>query len=215
MGRHHCPNYCDDAAGGKERVPAAPSITGKHAPPPAGILAASADTPPPLVSQGVEVIEFDFLTPEAVADYCYERGFLQLLWECGGTLSAPAIASGVIHKVAAFVAPKIIGGERAPTPVGDLGFVEMTQAVNLVRTPPGTENPSLPPSLSLSLGCAGGFAVGGNGTRHDADRLPRQLKWRAGRHQRSAREDTVRPSRSGSARRRPQPGRKQQQRVAR
>ena len=32
----------------------------------------------------------------------------------------------------AFVAPKIIGGTRAPTPVGDLGNVEMTQAVNLV-----------------------------------------------------------------------------------
>lgn len=87
-----------------------------------------------LRTRGVEVLEFDFLTPEAVAEYCYERGFLQLLWECGGTLSAPVIAAGVIHKVAAFVAPKIIGGDRAPTPVGDLGFVEMTQAVQLVDT---------------------------------------------------------------------------------
>jgi hypothetical protein len=34
----------------------------------------------------------------------------------------------------AFVAPKIIGGVRAPTPVGELGFVEMTQAVELVDT---------------------------------------------------------------------------------
>ena len=34
-------------------------------------------------------------------------------------------------KVMAFVAPKIIGGARAPTPVGELGFVEMTQAVQL------------------------------------------------------------------------------------
>lgn len=42
-------------------------------------------------------------------------------------LAAPAIASGVIHKVLAFVAPKIIGGTRAPTPVGELGNVEMTQ----------------------------------------------------------------------------------------
>lgn len=31
-----------------------------------------------LRSKGVEVVEFDFLTPEAVADYCYERGFLQV-----------------------------------------------------------------------------------------------------------------------------------------
>ena len=31
-----------------------------------------------LRDQGVEVVEFDFLTPEAVATYCYERGFLQV-----------------------------------------------------------------------------------------------------------------------------------------
>ncbi|GIL89012.1 hypothetical protein Vretimale_16283 [Volvox reticuliferus] len=87
-----------------------------------------------LRSAGVEVVEFDFLTPESVADYCQERGFLQCFWECGGTLAAPTIASGVVHKVMAFVAPKIIGGVRAPTPVGELGFVEMTQAVELVDT---------------------------------------------------------------------------------
>lgn len=61
-----------------------------------------------LRAKGVEVVEFDFLTPDAVAAYCYERGFLQCLWECGGTLSAPAIAAGVIHKTLAFIAPKLV-----------------------------------------------------------------------------------------------------------
>lgn len=62
-----------------------------------------------LRKRGVEVVEFDFLTPHAVAAYCYERGFLQCLWECGGTLAAPAIAAGVIHKTLAFIAPKLVG----------------------------------------------------------------------------------------------------------
>lgn len=31
-----------------------------------------------LLDQGVEVVEFDFLTPEAVSYYCYDRGFLQV-----------------------------------------------------------------------------------------------------------------------------------------
>lgn len=84
-----------------------------------------------LAARGVEIVEFDFLTPKAVMDYCYDRGYLSVLWECGGTLSAPSIASGVIHKVLAFVAPKIIGGVLAPSPVGELGMVEMTQALNL------------------------------------------------------------------------------------
>lgn len=87
-----------------------------------------------LRDKGVEVIEFDFLTPGNVADYCYGRGFMQCLWECGGELAAPAIAQNAIHKVMAFVAPKIIGGTAAPTPCGDLGFVEMTQAVSITET---------------------------------------------------------------------------------
>lgn len=52
-----------------------------------------------LEKKGVEIVEFDFLTPKGVMDYCYDRGFLSVLWECGGTLAAPAIASGIIHKV--------------------------------------------------------------------------------------------------------------------
>ncbi|KAF5830101.1 hypothetical protein DUNSADRAFT_15039 [Dunaliella salina] len=86
-----------------------------------------------LRAKGVEVVEFDFLTPEAVADYCYDRGFLQCLWECGGVLAAPVISASVAHKLMAFVAPKIIGGARAPSPVGDLGFVEMTQALEVAE----------------------------------------------------------------------------------
>ncbi|KAJ8433055.1 hypothetical protein Cgig2_020622 [Carnegiea gigantea] len=34
-------------------------------------------------------------------------------------------------KVYAFLAPKIIGGKGVPTPVGELGMIEMTQALNL------------------------------------------------------------------------------------
>ena len=56
-----------------------------------------------------------------------------VLWECGGILAANAIAQGAVQKVLAFIAPKIIGGSNAPTPVGDLGFTTMTQALSLER----------------------------------------------------------------------------------
>ncbi|XP_010523560.1 PREDICTED: riboflavin biosynthesis protein PYRR, chloroplastic isoform X3 [Tarenaya hassleriana] len=85
-----------------------------------------------LASKGVEVVEFDMLNPREVMEYFHDRGYLSILWECGGTLAASAISSGVIHKVVAFVAPKIIGGRNAPSPVGDLGMVEMTQALNVI-----------------------------------------------------------------------------------
>ncbi|GAB2287143.1 hypothetical protein Dimus_021529 [Dionaea muscipula] len=85
-----------------------------------------------LASKGVEVVEFDILNPREVMHYLHDRGYLSVLWECGGTLAAAAISSRIIHKVYAFVAPKIIGGKHAPSPVGELGMVEMTQALNLL-----------------------------------------------------------------------------------
>lgn len=36
------------------------------------------------------------------------------------------------QQVHAFVAPKIIGGKNAPSPVGELGMVEMSQALELI-----------------------------------------------------------------------------------
>ena len=78
----------------------------------------------------MEVLEFDELTPAVVAEYCMSRGYMQLFWECGGGLAAPALSDGVFHHIMAFVAPKIVGsaGGSAPTPVGELGFERMTQA---------------------------------------------------------------------------------------
>jgi diaminohydroxyphosphoribosylaminopyrimidine deaminase/5-amino-6-(5-phosphoribosylamino)uracil reductase len=52
-----------------------------------------------LASKGVEVVEFDMLNPRDVMEYFHGRGYLSILWECGGTLAASAISSGVIHKV--------------------------------------------------------------------------------------------------------------------
>jgi diaminohydroxyphosphoribosylaminopyrimidine deaminase/5-amino-6-(5-phosphoribosylamino)uracil reductase len=86
-----------------------------------------------LLKQGVEVVEFSSLTPDQAMAYLYERGFCSVLWECGGTLAAIAIAQGAVQKVLAFIAPKIIGGSNAPTPVGDLGFTSMTEALPLER----------------------------------------------------------------------------------
>jgi len=86
-----------------------------------------------LRQQGVEVVTFEALTPDAAMSYLYERGCLSVLWECGGTLAAPAIAQGAVQKVMAFIAPKIVGGITAPSPVGELGLTTMTKALSLER----------------------------------------------------------------------------------
>lgn len=56
-----------------------------------------------LRSKGVEVVEFDILNPREVMEYCYSRGYLSVLWECGGELAASAIGAGVIHKVCMYI----------------------------------------------------------------------------------------------------------------
>lgn len=92
---------------------------------------ANAETCQMLEQQGVEVIALPVLTPAQTMQVLYERGHLSVLWECGGTLAAKAITDGAIQKILAFVAPKIIGGASAPSPVGDLGFTKMSQALPL------------------------------------------------------------------------------------
>ncbi|MFN9173279.1 MAG: bifunctional diaminohydroxyphosphoribosylaminopyrimidine deaminase/5-amino-6-(5-phosphoribosylamino)uracil reductase RibD [Synechocystis sp.] len=80
---------------------------------------------------GVEVLVLEKLTPIAVMNELYRRECLQVLWECGGILAAPAIAQGCVQKIHGFIAPKIIGGQYAPSPVGNLGFTQMTEALML------------------------------------------------------------------------------------
>lgn len=84
-----------------------------------------------LLSQGVEILEMENLSPTAVMDFLYVRGLNSVLWECGGNLGARAIASGTIQKVLAFIAPKIIGGEKSFSPIGDMGIMKMSQALSL------------------------------------------------------------------------------------
>jgi diaminohydroxyphosphoribosylaminopyrimidine deaminase / 5-amino-6-(5-phosphoribosylamino)uracil reductase len=96
-------------------------------------MGSSPDFQKMLLERGVEVVELTSLTPEVAMAHLYERGFCSVLWECGGTLAASAIAQGAVQKILAFIAPKIIGGSHAPTPVGDLGFTTMTEALPLER----------------------------------------------------------------------------------
>ena len=84
-----------------------------------------------LIDKGVVIITVAALTPKMVMNYLYQQDLSKVLWECGGTLAAQAIADGSIQKVMAFIAPKIIGGISAPSPVGDLGLTAMTNALQL------------------------------------------------------------------------------------
>jgi diaminohydroxyphosphoribosylaminopyrimidine deaminase/5-amino-6-(5-phosphoribosylamino)uracil reductase len=60
-----------------------------------------------------------------------ERGVTSIMVEGGGTLLGSLFDLELIDKVVAFIAPTIIGGMLAPSPVGGLGAETMTEALEL------------------------------------------------------------------------------------
>jgi diaminohydroxyphosphoribosylaminopyrimidine deaminase / 5-amino-6-(5-phosphoribosylamino)uracil reductase len=86
-----------------------------------------------LLPKGVKIITVAALTPKIVMEYLYQQELSKVLWECGGRLAAQAIADGTVQKVMAFIAPKLIGGTSAPSPIGDLGLTAMTEALELKK----------------------------------------------------------------------------------
>ena len=84
-----------------------------------------------LIGNKTNIITVAALTPHAAIEHLYQQGITKVLWECGGTLAAKAIADGTIQKIMTFIAPKIIGGKSSPSPVGDLSLNLMTDALQL------------------------------------------------------------------------------------
>ena len=77
---------------------------------------------------GVERLELDPVNPVTLLDALAQRGCNQVLWECGPPLAAEALKHGCVQQVAAVIAPKLLGGLAARTPLGDLGLVDVNEA---------------------------------------------------------------------------------------
>lgn len=87
-----------------------------------------------LRGRGVVVEEVPGLGVDDAMAYLYDRDCLNVLWECGGGLAAQAVKEGAVQKVHAFVAPKLVGGEDAPSPLGQPALVtDMGSAIELRR----------------------------------------------------------------------------------
>ncbi|MGQ9865115.1 MAG: bifunctional diaminohydroxyphosphoribosylaminopyrimidine deaminase/5-amino-6-(5-phosphoribosylamino)uracil reductase RibD [Pseudanabaenaceae cyanobacterium] len=84
-----------------------------------------------LQAQGVEGVVLPDCTPPAVAELLARRGCNTVLWECGPGLATPALTAGLVQKVWAFVAPKILGSGRSP--LHSLGLTHMERAPTLQR----------------------------------------------------------------------------------
>jgi diaminohydroxyphosphoribosylaminopyrimidine deaminase / 5-amino-6-(5-phosphoribosylamino)uracil reductase len=80
---------------------------------------------------GIERLELPECTPLALLESLAARGCNQVLWECGPTLAAAAVRQGCVQQVAAVIAPTLLGGEPARTPLGHLDLSRLAQAPRL------------------------------------------------------------------------------------
>ncbi len=88
-----------------------------------------------LRARGVEVEEVPGLRPRDAATMLAEKECMNALWECGGALARDAVADGCIQKVSAFMAPKLVGGSKAPTPLDGTSLCDvMSDAFTLQKS---------------------------------------------------------------------------------
>jgi len=90
-----------------------------------------------LTGDGVEVLTLPAdegrVSLEALLDTLGQREITSLLVEGGGTVLGSFFDRGLVDKALAFVAPLIVGGRDAPTPVGGAGAAYLAEAQRLER----------------------------------------------------------------------------------
>lgn len=89
-----------------------------------------------LEDRGVDIVEVPvddrgWLRPTPMLEAVGDRDLLSLLVEGGGTLLGSLFDAGFVDYAYGFVAPRIIGGDRAPTPLAGDGIASMTDVLDL------------------------------------------------------------------------------------
>lgn len=102
------------------------------------IIATTSNAPPEKISalknHGVEIItagDGERVDLKTLMQELAAQEITSVLIEGGGTIHFSMLSAGLVDKVFAFVAPKIIGGANALTAVEGAGFEKLSDAINL------------------------------------------------------------------------------------
>ena len=86
-----------------------------------------------LADKGVEILSLDPLNLLAVLEALGRRSIQSILVEGGATVAGSFIDAGLVNKITAYIAPKVIGGSDAPTAIGGKGIERIAEALELER----------------------------------------------------------------------------------
>ena len=67
---------------------------------------------------------------ELLAKLC-EKGCNKILWECGPRLATSAIEANCVQELVVFIAPKLLGGKSAMSPLSSFGFESINSTYKL------------------------------------------------------------------------------------
>lgn len=88
-----------------------------------------------LESMGVKIIETEpkkgKVDLKKLIEKLGEEGIDSILIEGGGNINFSALEEGIVDKAIFYIAPKIIGGEKAKNSIGGNGFLKLDDAVRL------------------------------------------------------------------------------------
>ena len=108
-----------------------------------GVIVVVTPEAPPENVDALEKVGAEVLTVPAThgSKVCFKslmeilgkREITSVLIEGGSEINASALATGIVDKVMCFIAPKLIGGQDAPGPIGGVGIRSLTDAAILQR----------------------------------------------------------------------------------
>ena len=80
---------------------------------------------------GVEILRLEVMDIRVILELLAKDGLHSVLVEGGGEVHASLFEAGVVDEVCVFIAPKVVGGREAKTPVEGAGLDRMAQAMEL------------------------------------------------------------------------------------
>ncbi|OUT70408.1 MAG: riboflavin biosynthesis protein RibD [Synechococcus sp. TMED19] len=83
---------------------------------------------------GIRRLPLNACEPAELLKELAAQGCNRVLWECGPELAAAAMSQGCVQELAAVIAPALLGGLTARTPLGNLGHTTMEQVLRLPQT---------------------------------------------------------------------------------
>ncbi len=80
---------------------------------------------------GPEKLKLNSNDPSELLTSLANKGCNKILWECGPLLATSAIEANCVQELVVFVAPKLLGGKSAMTPLSSFGFESIDSTYKL------------------------------------------------------------------------------------